>query len=785
MSVTTSEGARRGRGGLGRTLLAAFLLLTLVPLIGISAVTIWRQYARSRAQIVDQLTSIATLKEAEIKTWFNSLSPDLELLMTDPRTRSDVIGLAQSTTDEATLRDAVLDTLKSARATGDKFEEIFLMDTQGAVILSTNAGREGHSFDTQPFFQKGLAAPFAQSPFYSLIYDKMVVFAAVPVRDEGGMTRGVLAGVASVDTLNAIMRERAGLGETGETYLVNTDYIMLTEPRQIQPGGFPAVHTPGATAALAGRNGVGLYENYQNPSAPVVGVYHWIPDLRVALLAEQSQAEAFASTYQSIWITLITTVITALVTVGAAVVVTRGIASPIEHLTLFAARAAGGNLAETAPIDRSDEIGILADAFNTMIVELRGLVGGLEERVAARTAELEAQKEALRASEQRLSLHVQQTPLAVIEWDLDFQVSDWNPSAEQIFGYSREEALGRHAVGLIVPANVREQVAQVWSDLLARKGGTRSTTENVTKDGRSIACEWYNTPLVDQAGRVIGVASLGQDITERRRAEEQLQRYSAELAQSNEELKRFSYIVSHDLRAPLVNLKGFAAELRAAMKIIQPALGDALSHMDAEQRADVTAALETDLPEALGFIDASVNRMDHFINALLKLSRLGRRDLDFGTVNMDALVRDTLETLAHQIGQRGALVTVGPLPEVVADRTAMEQILTNILNNAVIYLDPARPGEIEISGDRHRDETIFRVRDNGRGIAPEDMDKVFAPFRRAGKQDVPGEGMGLAYVQTLVRRHDGRVWCDSELGTGTTFTFTISNHLTKGANYAA
>jgi signal transduction histidine kinase len=206
--------------------------------------------------------------------------------------------------------------------------------------------------------------------------------------------------------------------------------------------------------------------------------------------------------------------------------------------------------------------------------------------------------------------------------------------------------------------------------------------------------------------------------------------------------------------------------------------------MSEKQRAEVSTLLLEDVPEALSFIDASVTRMDHFINALLKLSRLGRRELHPGPVNMNALVQDTLETLAHQIEQRQVQVTVGPLPEVVADRTSMEQIMGNILNNAVLYLEPGRPGEIEITGERHRDEILFRIHDNGRGIAPEDMDKVFAPFRRAGKQDVPGEGMGLAYVQALVRRHDGRIWCESELGVGTTFAFSISNQLMNGDNHA-
>ena len=118
--------------------------------------------------------------------------------------------------------------------------------------------------------------------------------------------------------------------------------------------------------------------------------------------------------------------------------------------------------------------------------------------------------QALRASEQRLSLHIQQTPMAYIEWNLDFEVSEWNPAAETIFGYAKEEALGRHAAGLIVPESVREIVDQVWADLLEQQGGTRSTNENFTKDDRVILCEWYNTPLIDEGGQVIGVASLVQ-----------------------------------------------------------------------------------------------------------------------------------------------------------------------------------------------------------------------------------------------------------------------------------
>jgi signal transduction histidine kinase len=262
-------------------------------------------------------------------------------------------------------------------------------------------------------------------------------------------------------------------------------------------------------------------------------------------------------------------------------------------------------------------------------------------------------------------------------------------------------------------------------------------------------------------------------ITERKRVEEQLQRYAAQLEQSNEELKQFAYVVSHDLRAPLTNLKGFCEELDYALEVIGSAMDTALPHLDEKQRLAVTTTLQENVPEALGFIDSSVTRMDRLVNALLELSRLGFRELKLKPIDMNALVQATLQTLAYQIEQRQVSVTVGSLPTVVADRTSMEQIMGNLLTNAVLYLDPVRPGEVEITAERDNDETTFCVCDNGRGIAEWDMAKVFAPFRRAGRQDVPGEGMGLAYVQALVRRHGGRIWVESRPGEGSTFYFTI------------
>ena len=136
--------------------------------------------------------------------------------------------------------------------------------------------------------------------------------------------------------------------------------------------------------------------------------------------------------------------------------------------------------------------------------------------------ELKAAEEVLRLSHQRLLSHREHTPLAVIEWNTDFEVTDWNQAATGMFGFTKEEMLGRHPAERILPESAHATVNAVWEDLLNNKGGTRSSNENITKDGRMILCEWYNTPLVDHDNRVIGVASLVDDITERKMSEDMI-----------------------------------------------------------------------------------------------------------------------------------------------------------------------------------------------------------------------------------------------------------------------
>jgi PAS domain S-box-containing protein len=402
----------------------------------------------------------------------------------------------------------------------------------------------------------------------------------------------------------------------------------------------------------------------------------------------------------------------------------------------------------------------------------------------------------LRDHEARTHAILQTAVDGIITIDERGIVESFNPAAERLFRYTADEVIGQN-ISMLMPSPYREE----HDSYIARY--LQTDEPHIIGIGREVRArrrDGTTFPIalavseVHLAGRRM-FTGIVHDLTARVQAEEALRRArdelevrvqerTAELTAANEEIKRFVYIVSHDLRAPLINLRGFASELRAACDVLHAALPAALPHLEALQRADVSRALDQDIPEALGFIEISVTRMADFIRAILHLSRLGRRDLHCEPLDMLALVQETVHTLAHQIAQRQVQVTVEPLPTVRADRIAMEQIMGNLLANAVAYLDPDRPGEIVVTGERCPDVTVFHIRDNGRGIAAEDISKVFEPFRRIGRQDVPGEGMGLAYVQTLVRRHGGDIRCHSTLGVGTTFTFTIAHQLAEGEAHA-
>ena len=255
---------------------------------------------------------------------------------------------------------------------------------------------------------------------------------------------------------------------------------------------------------------------------------------------------------------------------------------------------------------------------------------------------------------------------------------------------------------------------------------------------------------------------------------------TADLIAANTEIQRFAYIVSHDLRAPLVNVMGFTSELDAARRVLKEQIDGLDEVAAAKVSKDARLAIEEDLPEAIGFIRTSTAKMDRLINAILRLSREGNRVISPEQVSVEDMVKSISDTIYQQTQAADAEIEVRPgLPPIVTDRMSIEQILQNLIENAVKYLDRSRPGRIVVSGRRLGPQVEYAIEDNGRGIDAKDHERVFELFRRAGAQDQPGEGLGLAFVRASVRRLGGAIRMTSEPGRGTTF------HLTFPAVYRA
>ncbi|PKN85884.1 MAG: hypothetical protein CVU46_09660 [Chloroflexi bacterium HGW-Chloroflexi-8] len=255
--------------------------------------------------------------------------------------------------------------------------------------------------------------------------------------------------------------------------------------------------------------------------------------------------------------------------------------------------------------------------------------------------------------------------------------------------------------------------------------------------------------------------------------EQKLDEQKTELGKANQETKQFAYIVSHDLRSSLINMKGFSKELSYSIDQIHSILSNILPKLENNDQQKLSLAINQDIPEAMNYINNSVSRMESFINAMLKLSRLGRRELEIIEIDPNPLVEQIVANLNYQLELKQGAVYAQNLPKVMADQTSLEQIFANLLDNATKYWYQGRPLEIHITAKQKNDEIIFAIKDNGRGIAREDMDKVFAPFRRIGASQELGEGMGMAYVQAIVRNMGGRIWIESEISIGTTVFFTI------------
>lgn len=398
--------------------------------------------------------------------------------------------------------------------------------------------------------------------------------------------------------------------------------------------------------------------------------------------------------------------------------------------------------------------------------ELKNAIQDLQSEIAERRRT----EQELRESQQRLSLLFQQTPLAVIEWNTDFENTAWNPAAEAIFGYSKSEAIGCKALDLIVAPNAKEHVRQVWNDLLTEKVGIRSTNENITKDGRVITCEWYNTPLVDSNGKAIGAAALALDISDRLRAQKELTQAKEAAEVANRAKSDFLSVVSHELRTPLTSVLGFA-------KIIKKKLETAIFPEVQSQDRKIQKTVKQ-VKDNLDIIVSEGERLTNLINDVLDLAKLeaGKVEWKKEPISVaDIIQQATSATFA--LFETKSLKLFKDIDdelfEVAGDRDRLIQVVINLISNAVKF---TIEGSVTCRAKRTESEVIISIIDTGAGISSADQKLVFEKFKQVGDSltDKPkGTGLGLPICKQIVEYHGGRIWVESELGKGSKFSFSL------------
>ena len=389
-----------GRQSLVARIVGYFLLLSLVAALLVPTVTFFLARQTLQESVFARLEVAATLKQAELTRWVEDNKADVSFLAWSPEFKANVQVLLSSPADSPefiTAYEALSTYLSTFLLSKPSIDEILILSEEGKVLLATVPAHEGSYRSTDTYFIQGLFNTYVQNIYTSLLTGKPTMTIAAPLLTPvGGQTIGVLAVHLDIERLDRIILERTGLGETGETYLIDRYNAFVSEAR-FAAGQFPrGVHTPGIDLALTGENNQGAYTNYLD--TPVLGLYRWIPDRELVLVAEISQSEAFAPATRLAAIILALGLGSVLFLTGGAVFVARQIARPILAINTAARGVASGDLTQQAPVLADDETGALAITFNQMTNQLRELVGSLETRVAERTQELEKRASQLQAA---------------------------------------------------------------------------------------------------------------------------------------------------------------------------------------------------------------------------------------------------------------------------------------------------------------------------------------------------------------------------------------------------
>ncbi|MBW8039973.1 MAG: PAS domain S-box protein [Planctomycetes bacterium] len=403
---------------------------------------------------------------------------------------------------------------------------------------------------------------------------------------------------------------------------------------------------------------------------------------------------------------------------------------------------------------------------NGNLISTRGSVLNITERKQI--------SEALQKSQERFRTLVERNPYGIQEIDACGTIIYANKAHHEMYGYQDGDLIGRLVTDFLALDSQRDELSDYLKVLVEdQPPPTLYYQKILTAHGEEKDIEVAWDYLRDTKGRFTGFISVLTDITERKQAEQALHKLTRELDAKNKELESILYAVSHDLKSPLVNIQGFGYELSQSYDLIRSALTS--GEKTAETKKSMDIALNEDIPNALDFILASGTKMDSLLSGLLDYCRLGTAVMDIKSIDMNTMMADVSGNMEYQIKEAKAKVDIEPLRPCLGDSSQINRIFTNLLTNALKFLDESRPGQIRIYGISRDEQNIYCIEDNGIGIAPEHLEEIFEIFYQLEPEKRKGDGLGLTIVKRIIDRHNGRIWVESEAGKGSKVFVSLQN----------
>jgi PAS domain S-box-containing protein len=473
-------------------------------------------------------------------------------------------------------------------------------------------------------------------------------------------------------------------------------------------------------------------------------------------LAAISSARVAASQQKAYLLVVLFVLMMAVVAAAVSFLINRGVVKPIGKLHEGTEIIGSGNLNYKVGTMAKDEVGQLSRAFDRMTIQLKESFTGLRKEITERKQAEEALR--LANTYNRSLIEASLDPLVTI--GSDGRITDVNVATEKVTGHSREELIGADFMDYFSePEKAKAGYQQVFQDGFVQD----YALEIQHKDGHLTPVLYNASVYRDETGQGVGVFAAARDITERKRAEEEVRTLNAELEQRvvqrtaqleavNKELEAFSYSVSHDLRAPLRAIDGFSRVI----------LEDYIDELNDEGK------------RVLNIIRNNTQKMGQLIDDLLLFSRLGRQEISPSDISMTELAKGVFEEIKSPADERNLQFNMKTLPLAQGDRSMMKQVFANLLSNAIKFTRSRKMATIEIGGINDGAENIYYVKDNGVGFDMQYVNKLFGVFQRLhSAEEFEGTGVGLAIVQRIIHRHGGRVWAEGKVDEGATFYFTL------------